>query len=435
MPRQKSTHVDSPEAVGRRLKEARERAALSQRALSFTGCSPAYISRIEAGQRIPSLQLLRELGRRLGVTEDYLASGSDSTSSRRATPLLDAEIALRLDEYETAGELYERGLSEATRDEDRAIALEGLGKVEIRRGRTAEAIELLERSLALSGGDPASRPELAEALGRAYGTLGDLAPAIALFERCARHFEGESDPVRYVRFACLLGYALTDSGNFGEAERVVAAALERGRGIKDPYTRARLYWSQSRILVEQGQSALAERYAQRALETLRATEDTHAIAQAHQLLAGIYLDEGRAQEALDLLRESAPLIASCATPIELAHYRIEEARALAALGDREQAASLAMELTGKLGDAEPLETGRAYVLLGEIFAELGEAARAQELYELGVERLEAHGPTRYLVEAYKRLAQLLEAEGRAGEALFTLKRALGVQDRAGRPVA
>ena len=63
MPRQKSTHVDNPAAVGERLKAARERAGLSQRQLSFPGCSPAYISRIESGDRIPSLQLLRELGR------------------------------------------------------------------------------------------------------------------------------------------------------------------------------------------------------------------------------------------------------------------------------------------------------------------------------------------------------------------------------------
>jgi transcriptional regulator with XRE-family HTH domain len=45
--------------------------------LSFPGCSPAYISRIEAGDRIPSLQLLREMGQRLGVSEDYLATGKE----------------------------------------------------------------------------------------------------------------------------------------------------------------------------------------------------------------------------------------------------------------------------------------------------------------------------------------------------------------------
>ncbi len=434
MPRQKSTHVDSPEAAGERLRAARERAGLSQRQLSFNGCSPAYISRIEAGERIPSLQLLRELGRKLGVSEDFLATGEERPRDR-SPRLVDAELALRLDDVESARSLYERLLTEAQTDLEHADALEGLGLVAVREGREREAVGLLERALVLAGGDPSERPALAEALGRAYGTLGDLVPAIAIFERCVERFERERDPVRYVRFACLLGYALTDSGDFGEAERVVAEALEAGRESSDPYTRARLYWSRSRLLVEQGRAGQAEGYALRALETLRATEDTHAIARAHQLLAGIYLDTGRAREAADLLTAGWPLLAATASPVEVAHYRVEEARALVALGRPEQAAALAMEITPRLGEAEPLEGGRAFTLLAGIFADLGDGARARELYELGIELLEAQPPTRHLVEAYKGLAQQLEAGGRRDEALETLKRALGVQERAGRALA
>ena len=105
MPRQKSTHVDSPAAVGERLKLAREKAGLSQRQLSFPGCSPAYISRIESGDRIPSLQLLRELGRRLGVTEDYLATGAASRDEGAAV-LVEAEVELRLGNLEEAERIY-----------------------------------------------------------------------------------------------------------------------------------------------------------------------------------------------------------------------------------------------------------------------------------------------------------------------------------------
>ena len=435
MPRQKSTHVDSPEAVGCRLKEARERSGFSQRALSFPGCSPAYISRIEAGERIPSLQLLRELGRRLGVTEDYLATGADAASAL-STTLLDAEIALRLDDVESAQDLYERALAQAADDRERIEALEGLGRVETRLGHPGEAIEILERALALAGGDPAERPSLAETLGRTYGTLGELAPAIALFERCVERYENDDDPVRYVRFACLLGYALTDNGDFARAERVVAKALAAGRLVKDPYTRARLYWSQSRLLVEQGKSEQAERYARRALETLRATEDSHSVAQAYQLLAGIYLDSARVEEAAELLREGWPLIESTGTPIELAHYQIEEVRVLAAMGEKEHAASIAMEITRRLGETpHPLDAGHSYVLLGDIFVDLEDSARARELYELAVELLEAHSPTRHLVDAYKGLSRALEADGRADEALAMLKKALSVQERARRPIA
>src|ERR671922_1716178 len=105
MPRQKSTHVDDPRAVGRRLRDAREKAGLSQRQLAFPGCSPAYISRIESGDRIPSLQLLRELGRRLGVSEDWLATGAENGSGEQGGMLLEAELALRLDDLDLADRL------------------------------------------------------------------------------------------------------------------------------------------------------------------------------------------------------------------------------------------------------------------------------------------------------------------------------------------
>jgi transcriptional regulator with XRE-family HTH domain len=68
------SHVDDPAAVGRRLKDARLKAGLSQRQLSFPGCSAAYISRLEAGDRVPSLQLLRKIAAKLGADEQYLAT-------------------------------------------------------------------------------------------------------------------------------------------------------------------------------------------------------------------------------------------------------------------------------------------------------------------------------------------------------------------------
>ena len=77
MDSQKTAHVEDPVAVGRRLREARVAVGLNQRELAAGACSAGYISRVELGDRIPSLQLLRVLGKRLGVSADYLATGSD----------------------------------------------------------------------------------------------------------------------------------------------------------------------------------------------------------------------------------------------------------------------------------------------------------------------------------------------------------------------
>jgi len=99
-------HVDDAIAVGRRLKEARIAAGMSQRSLSMPGCSSAYVSRLEAGDRVPSLQLLRKLAQKLGVDEDYLARGVASIE-QSPPALVTAEVARRLGDFETAREQYE----------------------------------------------------------------------------------------------------------------------------------------------------------------------------------------------------------------------------------------------------------------------------------------------------------------------------------------
>lgn len=91
--RARTPHYDDPAAVGLRVREAREAAGLSQRELSFPGCSSAYISRIERGERIPSLQVMREIARRAGVSEHALAFGREA---------LDDAVAGRIREVEAA---------------------------------------------------------------------------------------------------------------------------------------------------------------------------------------------------------------------------------------------------------------------------------------------------------------------------------------------
>jgi tetratricopeptide (TPR) repeat protein len=427
VPRKKSTHVDDPAAVGRRLKEARENAGLSQRELAFDGCSPAYISRVEAGNRTPSLHVIGELAARLGVSDSWLATGKEN---RVGTLLRDAEIALRLDDVDAARQLYSGALDEAGDPQSRSRALEGLADIALRSGNPRRAITLAEEALSVTDDRPEERPALAECLARAHAGIGELAPAIAVLERCVERFA--NDPVQFVRFSVLLGAALTDNGDFAGAERVIGGALARGREIADPYTRARLYWSESRLLQEQGRHEAAEGYARKTLETLRATEDEYAIAHVLQMLAHINIDLGRSGDALELLHEGRAKIEAIGTPLEIAQYRIEEARALADLGEHEQAAALAMALSQELGDAHPLDAGRTYLVLARSHAALGEVDRAIEVYELAIELLERRPTSRHVVAAYKELAALLKEQGESERALALLERALGVQERAGR---
>jgi transcriptional regulator with XRE-family HTH domain len=106
--RERTAHVDDPVAVGRRLREAREPAGLSQRELSFPGCSAAYISRIERGERIPSHQILRELALRCDLRESRLAWGRESPLEEEVSGQIHA-----LREAEASGSKAERQVAYA----------------------------------------------------------------------------------------------------------------------------------------------------------------------------------------------------------------------------------------------------------------------------------------------------------------------------------
>ena len=104
-------HYDDPVEVGKRIAEAREAAGLNQRELAFPGCTGAYISRMERGERVPSLQVMREIARRTGTSEHMLAFGKER---------LALDVALRLRAVEAA---------EASGDApDRAAAYKSLAR-------------------------------------------------------------------------------------------------------------------------------------------------------------------------------------------------------------------------------------------------------------------------------------------------------------------
>lgn len=430
MPRRKSTHVDDPAAVGRRLREARERAGLSQRQLSFEGCSPAYISRIEAGERIPSLQLLREMGRRLGVSEDWLATGLDRDVLAEDRTLLDAEIALRFGELENAETLYSQALDAAGTNNERARALAGLGQIAFERGEPRRAVQCLEQALSVSGADAADQPSLADTLGRAYATLDDLEPAIRLFRQSLERASERKNAPEAVRFGVLLANAYIDNGEFAEAENVLRETVATAHNSRDPVFRARIYWSLSRLHALQGEPNEAARYARKALELLELTEHTSYAARAHQLLAHVELDRGNAGEALDLLDRGLPLVEDGGNKIEQALFQLERARAFVQLERTEEAIDLAMETSRVLEGAMPTDAGRGYAVIGDVYESLNDRTQAIETYEHAAELLSV-SPSRYLLEVYAKLADLLEAEGRKDEALEVLKKAVAAQARAG----
>jgi transcriptional regulator with XRE-family HTH domain len=78
-----------PAAIGTRLRQRRQSLGLSQRDLSEPGISYAYISRIEAGARTPSVKALRKLAPKLGVSVEWLETGEQSPAQKLARLVLE----------------------------------------------------------------------------------------------------------------------------------------------------------------------------------------------------------------------------------------------------------------------------------------------------------------------------------------------------------
>jgi tetratricopeptide (TPR) repeat protein len=422
VPRRPSTHIDDPAAVGNRIRTARLAAGLKQRELTFEGCTPAYLSRVEAGQRIPSLQILAKLAERLATTAEFLATGKHP----EADPLFEAELAARTGDIELARSLY---LQAARGDAPvmTARAEAGLGLLAFDEGDRDAAIELLERALSERGLAFTERITALELLGRALALLARFDEARAVFDQGLAAAREAHDRLAELRFAVLLANLLIDRGNLEGAEELLSTIIDDARKTHDPLAVANLYWSQARLHLSQHRPDLAARYARLAHATLEATEHTVNAARALGLLAHIENDRGNHADALAYADESAPVLAAAGNRLDVGMLMLEKARALGALEQREEAIGIALGAIPRFEHAHPTSAARGYAVAAEIFKDLGERARALELYELAVET----SPTedRHVGEMYRAIGEIHEAEGRPGEALDSFKRALDVQTR------
>src|SRR5919198_3099326 len=184
----------------------------SQRDLSSPGVSYAYISRIEAGARTPSVKALRKLSQKLAVSVEYLETGRDIRDvDDRELRLADAELELRLaEDAARAEQKLEAILEEARQAGDTVSAVRArvaLGIAAAERGNHLEAVQRLEAA----AGDPAApaphiAPNLYTTLGRSYSALGAPERAVRVFEDCLRRVTEEvpEDTAVQVRFATFL---------------------------------------------------------------------------------------------------------------------------------------------------------------------------------------------------------------------------------------
>src|SRR3954465_14914880 len=138
-------HVDDPVAVGRRIRQLRQQLGLSLRQIAGPGCSPGYLSRVERGQRVPSVSVMADLADKLGVTLEDLG-GRDIRTRIPETRLLDLELAARMGAEYAANDV-QRALEDAGHIGDRRAQsrlLEVLAHLAAEDRRDGEAARLCE---------------------------------------------------------------------------------------------------------------------------------------------------------------------------------------------------------------------------------------------------------------------------------------------------
>jgi tetratricopeptide (TPR) repeat protein len=402
---------------------------LSQRELACPGVSYAYISRIEAGTRQPSMKALRRLARRLDVTAVFLETGREiDEGQERELRLADAELSLRLGDAVEA-ELRLRELADAAAAAgDPAMAARArlaLALAADERGDHVAAVALFEQAFVGERPSPLERVDVYATLGRAYGALGQTEQEIELYRGCleeAARVAPESTSAQ-TRYRILLSYALSDGGQLAAAEEVLRDALPDATADVDPYMQVRVYWSLARLSEMEGRSSAALRFARRAIALLEATEDYVHRARAHLLAAWIMNSAGDGAGARRHLERAGHLLGPAAAAEDAAMLRVERARCEALLGNGDNAVRLAQEGIEMIGDQHDPLLGTAYWALAEGFALVGDTNTASDAFARAVDLLSAHRRWREAAAACRAWAALLRSAGRLQEAAETLEHA------------
>jgi transcriptional regulator with XRE-family HTH domain len=401
------------ETIGERLRRLRVERGLTQRDLVAPGVSAQYISKIERGQRNASVKALRRIAPKLGITAQFLETGSDIPEANvREFWLDDAELALRLGEEQAGLEASLADvLAQAQAAGDARVSTRArlaLGALASRRGDHRAAIGYLEPAIEEDWVTPLTHPDAFATLGHSYSSSGRAAEAAALFRRCVDEALATepASSVAAARFATYLSYVLADAGAIDEAREAVETALEHGRESADRYTTVRLFWSRARLAAYEGDYYVARIAINRAIGLLEATEDDSHLGRAHLLAAEISLWSDDPAEAGEHLEAAAQLIPTDASVEDRAYLSVQQAFVANRTGDPAAGIDHANEAIRLLGGLED-ETirGRAHWALGEAFAAMGAASsaraeftRAGELIPPGSEQ------SARLLEAWQRLA-------------------------------
>ena len=406
-----------PAALGRRVKELRQRRGLKQSELADGRLSTAYVSRIESGQRRPEPHVVSFLAERLGTTADYLLTGvgrDEATDAR--LKLRYAELALHSGEATDAISQLRALLDETPdvlgtfRPEAEVLLAQGLEAV----GDLDGAIHLLER---IRAQEASPNPlQVSISLSRLYRESGDLARSIDVAEAGLQMADelGLSSSDDGVRLAVTLAAAYFERGDTAHAYHLCQTAIERSEKLASNSARAAAYWNASIVASRRGQVTAGVGLAERSLALLGEASGGRSLARLRAELGDMLLkvdppDVERAERIVVQAREA--LASEDGSIVDLARCDASLAVVHLHAGDLDTAEQVATRARAAIGETAPLLSARLDMLLGRVAAHRADRPRAQELYRSAAATLTAHATDRGTAAVWYELGALLDGAG------------------------
>jgi tetratricopeptide (TPR) repeat protein len=428
--------VNAP-GLGDRIREARNKAGLSQGDLAGTDYSVSYISAIERNKIRPSMRALSWLASRLNMNlADLLAvevpvsatyTGAIVSDDEAQSAIAQAQIDIAARDYTSAYNRL-RSIREGVKSSALRVQINLLfGEAAVALGKGDEAKEALEQNLIITREiDPVMQEISRNVLGIAYGQIGMTMMALESHRQCLTAIDSHiiRDPSFELSVLNNLGSDYLQLGQNDEAIRVFERAATLGRQMLTPQALAELYWRVSAEQRRDGNLPQAQRFADMAAEHLRVAQNQQIFANIQSNLGMAYAehnDNDRAEATLQQAREIAERSnnASGASLALASLSRVQLAR-----GDTKKALESARSALTQAQNANNNEAlGRAYLVLGEALSASGKGSEADENFAKGLGLLEKSGSPTELTRAYEHYADLLAQRGDAKRAFEYLKMA------------
>jgi len=327
--------------IGRRIREARHRAGLTQQQLAGDRYTKAYVSALETGIARPSMVALNHIAERLNLPASHFIDESNPAWTR-----LEVDMQLASGEWQTAADGYQALLDDPVDEASRADILRGMAEALARLDRGKETIAAASEAARIYG--LASRDADA-ALARywlAYGLYqSDNEPdARSLLNALLEQVRGGLHVEPDFEMRLLTSLAAVES-RAGEAARALSY-LEQARGLAadlDDRRRAAFLFNLAIGYREVGDFEAAIRTGTQGMALYRAAGAIFESARIENDLALAYLATGQIDRARELAGDARVQIESTGDERWMAAVADTEAQVALAAGDTRGALRLAAD--------------------------------------------------------------------------------------------